>query len=194
MKQSEYTDTEPTEAGTPKEEKDWWISGANEEVIEEKEEDMEAFMVLVNDKDDDKTVQDEGDLSDPTPIGYLALTPRAPSMWYHRLVLEYCHSLAFTSLTRSYGRIFHLYVHPIHLEHYALEVLNRVKTVYMTEHKGFCLIAHDPRNLLVLREWIIAGIRQELVRREYFWAIGVDLGYNELIDVNAVRTQLRKDR
>ncbi|CAG8722691.1 15887_t:CDS:2, partial [Gigaspora rosea] len=77
-------------------------------------------MVLVNDGDADKTVQEEEDLPTPTSTSCQALTPR------------------------------------------------------------------DHPNLLVLRVWIIAGVHKELVRREYFWATGVDLGYSELIDVNAV--------
>ncbi|CAG8457052.1 18226_t:CDS:2 [Gigaspora margarita] len=44
------------------------------------------------------------------------------------------------------------------------------------------------------RRLIISGARQESVRREYFFATGIDLGYGELIDVEAVKTQLRRDR
>ncbi|RIB20742.1 hypothetical protein C2G38_2244381 [Gigaspora rosea] len=125
MRQSDYADPEPTEAGTPKEEKEWWINDVNKGVIEEKEEEMVTFMVLANDEDDDKTVQDEEDVLNPTPTSCQALIPRDPSVWCRRLVPEYRHSLAFTSLNR---------------------------------------------------------------------ATGVELGYGELIDVNAIRTQLRKNR
>ncbi|CAG8694545.1 15249_t:CDS:2, partial [Racocetra persica] len=42
------------------------------------------------------------------------------------------------------------------------------KTVlWYTQHCGYRLIAHDPRNLSVLRDWIVSGARQELARREY---------------------------
>ncbi|CAG8690668.1 2747_t:CDS:2 [Gigaspora rosea] len=35
-------------------------------------------MVLANDEDDDKTVQDEEDVPNPTPTSRQALTPRDP--------------------------------------------------------------------------------------------------------------------
>ncbi|CAG8487404.1 41984_t:CDS:2 [Gigaspora margarita] len=131
---------------------------------------MEVFMVLINDEDDDATVQEEEDLPNPTPTNHQALVPRAPSVWYRRLVPAYRHSLTFTNLNRSYKRTFHLYVHPIYLEHFSLE------------------------ESASLQKWRLAGIHQELVQREYFWATEVDLGYWKSIDVNAVRTQLRKNR
>ncbi|CAG8660839.1 951_t:CDS:10, partial [Gigaspora rosea] len=55
-KQSKYANMKPTEAGTPKEEKD----------TREKKEEMEVFTVLVNDEDDDKTVEEEEDLPNST--------------------------------------------------------------------------------------------------------------------------------
>ncbi|CAG8836864.1 30298_t:CDS:2, partial [Gigaspora margarita] len=83
-------------------------------------------------------VQKEEDLPNPTPTNYQAWyqgpSPYGTKGWYLPTAL-----------------------------HFSLKVINRAKTVYMIEQKGFCLIAHDPRNLLVPQEWILAGIRQELV-------------------------------
>ncbi|CAG8749132.1 21390_t:CDS:2, partial [Gigaspora rosea] len=53
------TETAELESGTPEEKMECWIDDANENLTKEKEEGMEVFMVLVNDEDDDKTVQDE---------------------------------------------------------------------------------------------------------------------------------------
>ncbi|CAG8562330.1 7812_t:CDS:2 [Gigaspora rosea] len=141
-KQSKYANIKPTKAGMPKKDKEWWINDVDERVTEEKEKEMEVFIVLANDKNNDNCAEERR----PTK-SYFNWLP-GPDTKDISLI---CPSSLPRALT--------------------LEVINRVKTVYMTEQKGFCFIVHDSRNLLVLREWIVARICQELVQREYFWTI-----------------------
>ncbi|KAF0472545.1 hypothetical protein F8M41_024999 [Gigaspora margarita] len=106
-------------------------------------EESEVFVVLVSDKDDDKIVQGEEDIPRPPLTVDQVQALSTLIVWYQRLMPEYHHSLNLAGLNWSYGRVFHLYDHLIYLEHYALEVVNRAKTVYMIEQMGFCLIAHN---------------------------------------------------
>ncbi|CAG8612631.1 16882_t:CDS:2 [Cetraspora pellucida] len=84
------------------------------------------------------------------------------SIKFQKLSLGYCMALQFTHLTRSYGKIYHVYSHPTEFDYYALEVLNRCKTIHIAQHCGYRLIAHDLRKLSVLWDWIVSGARQEL--------------------------------
>ncbi|CAG8771602.1 14568_t:CDS:2, partial [Cetraspora pellucida] len=74
-------------------------------------------------------------------------------------------------------------------EHLALEVLDRRKAIYTIEFHGFNLIASEPRQLLVLRDWVITGAEQELIRREYLRNTGIDLGYTEPLNLQEIKKE-----
>ncbi|CAG8635507.1 9734_t:CDS:2 [Cetraspora pellucida] len=54
-------------------------------------------------------------------------------------------------------------------QHLLLEVLERRKVIYTIEVHRFNLIASEPRQLLVLRDWVITEAKQKLVRREHLY-------------------------
>ncbi|CAG8640749.1 6603_t:CDS:2, partial [Dentiscutata heterogama] len=160
------------------------ITQEGEDGCHKLKEESEAFIVKIeDDKEQTRSIKMEDNPPEPTE-----LIPNEMGNQCAELYLP----------EPSYGRIFHVYFHPMKLEHFALEVINRGKTIYLMEQFGYRLIAHDPRNLLTLKEWIVSGAQQELARREYLMATGIDLGSMELINVEAVNTyqneQLRDHR
>ncbi|CAG8801559.1 30569_t:CDS:1 [Racocetra persica] len=40
-----------------------------------------------------------------------------------------------------------------------------------------------------MRDWITAGAKQELIRRRYLCDIGIDLGYMELLNIQAIEAE-----
>ncbi|CAG8615893.1 12204_t:CDS:2, partial [Cetraspora pellucida] len=71
-------------------------------------------------------------------------------------------------------------------QHLALEILDRQKAIYTIEFHGFNLIATEPKQLLVLRDWVITGAKQELIRREYLLDTSIDLGYTKPLDLQEI--------
>ncbi|CAG8832128.1 4420_t:CDS:2, partial [Gigaspora margarita] len=58
---------------------------------------------------------------------------------------------------------------------------------------GVCILtSEDDDDKMVREEKTYQSPHQELAQREYFIATGVDLGFKELIDVDATKTKLRR--
>ncbi|CAG8639497.1 9108_t:CDS:2, partial [Dentiscutata heterogama] len=170
------------------------ITQEGEDRCHERKEESEAFIVKIeDDREQKRSIKMEDNSPEPTEqipneMGNQVSTRNMTTISFWKMDVDYRSALNFTHLNRSYGRIFHVYFHPMKLEHFALEVINRGKTIYLTEQFGYRLIAHDPRNLLTLKEWIVSGAQQELARREYLMATGIDLGSMESINVEAINT------
>ncbi|CAG8469669.1 6930_t:CDS:2, partial [Dentiscutata heterogama] len=123
------------------------------------------------------------------PIALLSFT---------KLGTKYRSNLEYTGPSKSYGNTYETYYHPTHFEHLAIEILDRRRAIYTIEFQGFNLIASEPEQLLVLRDWVISGANQELIRREYLRDTRIDLGYAEPLNVRAIEeeqnTNRREDR
>ncbi|CAG8684856.1 10705_t:CDS:2, partial [Dentiscutata heterogama] len=159
---------ENTNPKTDKEgdDKFWYSYDDDETVITQEEEDRcheiseekEVFMIKIENEDEQKEdIEVENIIPGPserTPneINGQAWTQSMTPL-YFRKITDDCHKL----------------------KHFALEVINRGKTIYLMEQFGYRLIAHDLRNLLILKEWIIASTQRELAQREYLMATGIDL-------------------
>ncbi|CAG8829375.1 12858_t:CDS:1, partial [Gigaspora rosea] len=64
--QDRYADLEPAEADTSEEEAEWWSDELTEKEVKEEKKEVEVFTVLIGDEDNDKTVQEEEDLTNQT--------------------------------------------------------------------------------------------------------------------------------
>ncbi|CAG8710982.1 24509_t:CDS:2, partial [Cetraspora pellucida] len=71
-------------------------------------------------------------------------------------------------------------------QHLALKIMDLQKAIYTVEFHGFNLITTKPKQLLVLRDWVITGANQELVKWEYLHDTGIDLGYTEPLNLQKI--------
>ncbi|CAG8606643.1 14765_t:CDS:2, partial [Dentiscutata heterogama] len=116
-------------------------------------------------------------------------TQSTPVIAYEKLGTAYRRNLEYVGPSQSYGNTYQVYYHPTNFEHLALEIFDRRKAIYRVNFQGFNLIAHEPRQLLTLKEWVISGAKQELIRREYLRDTGIDLGYMEPLNVSAIEVE-----
>ncbi|CAG8523594.1 16835_t:CDS:1 [Dentiscutata heterogama] len=86
----------------------------------------EVFMVKVEDEEGQKGyIKIEDVLPEPVSneVNSQVWTQNMTPL-YFKMSSEYHNALSFLHLNRYYGKTFHLYSHPIELEHFTLEVIN----------------------------------------------------------------------
>ncbi|KAF0369744.1 hypothetical protein F8M41_013412 [Gigaspora margarita] len=108
---------------------------------------------------------------------------------YEKLGIAYRGNLEYVGTSQSYGNTYQVYYHPTNFKHLALEVFDQRKAIYRVNFQGFNLIASEPKHLLTLKEWVVSGAKQELIRREYLRDTGIDLGYTQPLNLQAIEAE-----
>ncbi|CAG8721436.1 550_t:CDS:2, partial [Cetraspora pellucida] len=72
-------------------------------------------------------------------------------------------------------------------EHLALEILDQRKAIYTIKLYRFNLIASEPKQLLILRDWVIIRAKQKLIRKEYLYDTEINLEYTEPLNLQEIK-------
>ncbi|CAG8487358.1 13231_t:CDS:2, partial [Racocetra fulgida] len=162
----------------------------------QEEEIAEAYMVVgesnkqeLEEGDENRVDKKEADSPELNEEIYEASARPTTVISYEKVGTAYQKNLEYMGPSKSYSNTYQVYYHPANFEHLVLELLDRRKAIYLMKYHGFNLVALEPKKLLKLRDWITAGTKQELIRRGYLHDTGIDLGYMELLNIQAIEAE-----
>ncbi|CAG8761919.1 35699_t:CDS:1, partial [Racocetra persica] len=156
----------------------------------------EAYMVVeesneqeLEEEDENRVDKKEADSAQLNEEIFEASAQPTTVISYKKVGTAYRRNLEYVGPSKSYGNTYQVYYYPANFEHLALELLDRRKAIYLMKYYRFNLVALKSKKLLKLRDWITAGAKQELIRRGYLRDTGIDLGYMEPLNIQAIEAK-----